>query len=415
MELKVLSPLYGGMSLARDDKVFFVKGAIPDETVDAQIIEKKRDYYITRATSIIEPSPYRQSPPCPVFGLCGGCHYQHIAYEKQLSMKQEILCDCLRRIGKFDEVNLEKAIHGDQFNYRYRAQFKIQNGRIGFFMENSHEVVEFKKCLLLDPVLNNTLEILKHIDIPPGITEITLTAGDEIIAYIPSGNVSRDFLLSMIEKQVVSGVIAGNGESAGIKSTEFRLGALRYTVSAQSFFQSNWALNDRLSDLIAEILGPQQTLNGDKRDTDIARPAKYGSLLDIYGGAGNFSLPISNMFKKVTVIEENPFSIEDGIRNAELDGVQNMHFIQSTAEEIKVRGKFDVIIIDPPRIGLTAQIMKKLMELAPEQLLYISCNPATLSRDAAKLRDMYNLDYIRLIDMFPQTFHCEIFCRFRLK
>jgi 23S rRNA (uracil1939-C5)-methyltransferase len=414
MELKVLSPLYGGMSLAKNDHVFFVKGAIPDETVEARIIEKKRDYSVTQVTDIIESSPYRQSPPCPVFGECGGCHYQHVAYERQLIMKQEIICDCLKRIGKREDINFEDAVYGDQFNYRYRAQFKIQNGKIGFYRENSHEIIQFDECLLLDHTLNEALSRLKQIDIPHSVAEITLTAGSELIAYIPSKEVSRDFLLKLIEKEIVSGVVAANGDSAGKQFTEFSLGALTYTVSAQSFFQSNWALNDRSSDLIAEAISRDIPHGSDEKDP-ASRPAKYGSLLDIYGGGGNFSLPLSQVFKKIVVIEENRFSIEDGLRNKELNDIKNIRFIESTAEDMSTRGNYDVIIVDPPRIGLTNEAMKKIIQLAPRALFYVSCNPATLSRDAAKLGDMYDIESVRLVDMFPQTYHCEIFCHFSLK
>ncbi len=413
MELKILNPLYGGMGLARDDQVFFVKGAIPHETVEAEIIEKKRDYSITRVTDIIEPSPYRQDPPCPVYGECGGCHYQHIIYERQLSMKQEIICDCLKRIGKLETVNFEEPVHGDQFRYRYRAQFKIQNGVIGFFKENSHEIVPFQECLLLDDTLNEALIRLKRIDIHPSISEVTVTSGDNLIAYLPSKNVPREFLLKLIEMNVFDGVIAGNGETAGKTSTELSLGAYRYVISANSFLQSNWALNDRLSDLITDLLSA--SIGDDLTVENRHRPFKYGSLLDVYGGSGNFSIALSHLFKKISVIEENPCSIADGKTNIELNDIQNIKFIHATAEDMKVRGNFDVTLVDPPRIGLTKKAIKKILELAPQQLIYVSCNPATLARDASKLGNLYEIDSVRLVDMFPQTYHCEILCHFKIR
>jgi 23S rRNA (uracil1939-C5)-methyltransferase len=218
----------------------------------------------------------------------------------------------------------------------------------------------------------------------------------------------------LIEKQIVDGVVAGSGESAGKLFTEFSLGSLKYTVSAQSFFQRNWALNDRSSDLLAEAMS-QDLSHNVTEEIPATRPPKQGALLDIFGGAGNFSLPLSHLFRKITVIEENRFSIEDGLRNRELNDIKNIRFVESTAEDMSVRGNYDVIIIDPPRIGLTNQAIKKIIQLAPKTLFYVSCNPATLSRDAAKLGDMYNIESVRLVDMFPQTYHCEIFCHFSLK
>ncbi len=415
MHLKVLTPLYGGMGLARDDQIFFVKGSIPDETVEAEIIEKKRDYSITRVTEVIEPSPYRTDPPCPVYGVCGGCHYQHVIYERQLSMKQEIICDCFKRIGKFETINFEEAIHGDQFRYRYRAQFKIQDGKVGFFKENSHQLIEFSDCLLLDDSINEVLGKLRSIDIPRSVTEITVTSGgDSVIAFIPAQGVPRDFLLKLIEMDIVSGVLSGNGEIAGKPYVELSLGEYRYVVSPDSFFQNNWALNDRLTDLITDIASRGLEDSGDIPQ-DRKNINKYGSLLDVYGGAGNFSIPLSPLFKKINVVEENSSSIRDGKMNSEINDIKNIRFTESTAEDMKIRGNIDIAIVDPPRIGLTKKAINKIMEIAPAQLMYISCNPATLARDAAKLSNMYRIESVRLVDMFPQTYHCEIFCHFHIK
>lgn len=407
MELKILTPLYGGMSLARNEGLFFVKSAIPDETVEARVIEKKKDYAIAETINVVEPSYFRQSPPCPVFGKCGGCHYQFINYEKQLSMKQEIICDCLRRIGKFDVLHFDEAISGEPFHYRKRVQFKIDKNTIGFYRENTHDIVEFDRCLLLDDRLNEVYHKLKQIQIPQEIKDITITAGSNTIAYIGEKDIDEGFLQLLVNENIVNGVVTAD-KKIGDEYTHFRLGSLTYTVSSWSFLQSNWKMNERITSLLVDNLSADNT-------TPSKLTKKKKRLLDIYGGGGNFSLPLTHMFHDVTVIEENHFSISDGLRNALINNIKNAHFYHTTFEDAHIRGKYSTVIIDPPRIGISNKSMRKLMQLAPQRLVYISCNPATLSRDAGKLKGMYKLDSIRLVDMFPQTYHCEILCHFSLQ
>jgi len=416
MELKVTAPLYGGMSLARDGEVFFVKGAIPGERVEARLLEKKRDYSVMTAVEIVEASPDRQAAPCPVYGECGGCHYQHIRYDRQVEMKQEIICDCLRRLGRMEGVVFEDAICGAPFHYRRRAQFKAGSGRIGFYRENSHDIVEFAECLLLHEKLNQACNSLRKIDMPPEVRELTITAGADVIIYIPAQDIPRHFLQRLVGEGIAAGVVTGDGESVGRDFTEFPLGSMTYTVSARSFMQSNWELNVRLAEQIRLLLS-DGNVGTEEDDGTPARKkaARMPGLLDIYGGAGNFSLILSPLFRKITVVEENPFSVQDGMRNRKINDTDNIRFIESTAEDARIRGTFNTVIVDPPRIGLTTRAMTKLQKMAPERIVYVSCNPATLARDAAKLAGMYELRSVRLVDMFPQTFHCEILCDFRLK
>jgi len=411
--LKVTLPLYGGMSLARENITYFVKGAIPNETVEARILEKKRDYTLAETISLVHPSPYRIDPPCPVFGTCGGCHYQFIDYEKQLIMKQEIICDCLKRIGKLDDIPFDEALHGDTYGYRYRAQFKVVDGLIGFYRENSHEIVTFDSCLLLTARLNDVYRRLKSINIPAYVKDITVTAGDHIIAHIGGQTNDLSFGNLLVAEGIVDGYTSDQGISGGIMHAEFSLGDLRYTLSTLGFVQSNWQMNNALSEILSKSV--HSILDNETDATTTPSKHKLARLIDIYGGAGNFSLPLSTYFKEIIVVEENEHSINDGIRNAELNSISNIRFLHTSAEDLKFSGKATAVIVDPPRIGLTNRTIDKILKLQPQHLFYISCNPATFSRDASKLTEMFELHSVRFIDMFPQTYHCEIFSRFHLK
>lgn len=405
IRLKIIAPLYGGLGLARDGIVYFVRGAIPDETVDAAIVEKKRDFSVAATVSVVHPSEHRQSPVCPVYESCGGCHYQHISYEKQLMMKQEIICDCLRRIGRLEGIPFEDPISGDPLHYRRRAQFKVSVGRIGFYRADSREVVEFEKCYLLREELNTFYRAVKEIGVPSGVSEISVTLGDTLIAHFSGESLDETYAERLLGERIAEGITTDAGGIFGNAYTTLNLKGRRYTVSTRSFFQSNWPMNLALVDLISDSIASSDSPTGDTKRR----------LIDIFGGGGNFSLPLSDLFNSITVVEENPSSVADGIRNAQLNAISHMAFVQTSFEDFKSRARFDTAIIDPPRVGLSGTSLSKIIHFLPTSLFYISCNPATLSRDASKLSQHYELKSVRLVDMFPQTYHCEIFAHFRLK
>jgi 23S rRNA (uracil1939-C5)-methyltransferase len=180
---------------------------------------------------------------------------------------------------------------------------------------------------------------------------------------------------------------------------ELPLPGLKYTVSPQTFYQAHWSLNIEVAECIMRE----------------AVPLAGKSVLDLYAGAGNFSLPLAGQAGDVVLVEENPHAIEDGTRNVKLNRLRNCRFVKSTAEKYRMQKKVDLLILDPPRPGLTTEVVKKILEHAPEKIIYISCNPATLSRDLKKLKGTYNITSVRLIDFFPNTYHIEalVFLRAR--
>ena len=188
-----------------------------------------------------------------------------------------------------------------------------------------------------------------------------------------------------------SGIAFENNESIGKDYIKLDLNDLQYTVTPWSFFQAHWNLNKKVVELMVNEL---QQLEGAK-------------VLDLYAGAGNFSLPLAVHASQVVAVEENPHAAEDGQRNAGLNSIKNCRFIKSSAEKYKIHEKFDVVFLDPPRPGLTSEVMKKITDLSPKKIVYVSCNPATLARDFKKLNEKYNIDSLRMIDFFPNTYHVE--------
>ncbi len=166
---------------------------------------------------------------------------------------------------------------------------------------------------------------------------------------------------------------------------------LSYSVSPWSFFQSNWGMNREITAMMLEALGPVAGLR----------------VLDLYAGAGNFSMPLAAAGATVVAVEENPYSIRDGARNITANNLANYEFVEGSAERAKLRGKFDLLILDPPRAGLTNAVAVRVADIAAPRIVYISCNPSTFSRDLKKLSEGYDIDSIRIADFFPQTYHLE--------
>ncbi|MFZ6017139.1 MAG: class I SAM-dependent RNA methyltransferase [Nitrospirota bacterium] len=388
MILRASIPVYGGFTISRDDRIIFIRGAIPGELVEVSIDESKKDYSLASVRKVIEPSEFRIEPQCPVFGECGGCHLQFISYEKQVSMKEEILLDSLKRIGDI-EIQLLPALTDMDWNYRHRAQFKVSKSAMGFYKEWTRDVVQFNECPLMVEEINEIFKKVKTLNLS-AIKEVHITYGDIPIVLIKGSPFNED-IAERFAGIGFGGIAFEDGSYRGKGYVSLDLNGLRYTVSPWSFFQADWGLNTKVVEMILNELSP---IN-DRR------------VLDLYAGAGNFSLHIARNAKEVIGIEENVYSIKDGERNIAINKISNYRFIRMTAERYRFQGNFDIVLLDPPRPGLTSEVVKKIIESSPQRIVYISCNPSTLARDLKRLKERYDIDSAMLIDFFPNTYHIE--------
>lgn len=406
--IRAEQPVYGGYVIGRDGKVVFIKGAVPGELVEVEIEEKKKDYYTASVKGVIEPSPDRRKPPCNIFGRCGGCQLQYITHEKQVTMKEEILLDTMRRIAAV-EIQLRPSITGKEFGYRHRGQFKVsQDGETGFYREGTREIIPVEECPLMIDKINQALQTLKSIDIK-GAKELHIVAGDTV-SILLKGAIPENSEQEILDSGI-SGIAFENGTSLGKDYITLDLHGLKYSVTPWSFFQSHWSLNQTVVDAVISSLGPLDN----KR------------VLDLYSGAGNFSVPLSVHAGEVLGIEGNLNAVEDARRNATLNGIKNCSFLNLSAEEsfgsrrkhkhdrlFKETG-YDIIMLDPPRAGLTSDCLKGLMELNSSRIVYISCNPATLARDVKKMKENYEIESLTMMDFFPNTYHIEALAYLNLK
>lgn len=409
LTLKIERPAYGNVYIAKlEGKVVMVSGmTMPGETVEVIVDKDKKDYITATVSRIIEPSPDRIRPGCEYFGICGGCHLQHIPYEKQIKMKEDILTNCLKRIAK-TEIELSDSLIGNSpWKYRLRGQFKVSGDDTGFYKANTRDVVNIEKCPVMTDDLNQHFQKARALVKIPGINELHITSGDKSVALL---RVPRDFPHNVDLNRLVSefrdagfpGLSIDTGENMALNFGDpylsLELDNLKYSVSPMSFLQSNWNVNVSMIRLIKDEL----RLSGKEK------------ILDLYAGAGNFSLPLAEGCD-VTGVEESPYAIEDGRRNLELNGIKNYRFVNSKAEDFQAEEKPDILILDPPRLGLSNKVTDNVLQMLPEKILYISCNPTTFARDIRKLLTRYEFRSVRMVDLFPQTFHIESMAFFSLK
>lgn len=409
-ELSITGIAHGGYGIARTSVgVVFVEDAIPGELVFARIIRSARQSRFAAVESVISPSPHRVEPPCPRFGECGGCQWQFIDYPAQLAFKEEILRDCLRRIGGIDlhtskgELAAPPALAGEMFGYRYRARLSVsKRGETGFLRRGSRDVVAFDNCVILRDELNDAIRRIRAAQRFMAGGEIAVAGGDTVAGGDNgvAAAVNGDFIADpgrFIRETGLSGLDV-NGKRYGNPAIGFDLFGLRYTVSARSFFQANWRLNLKMVEAVCGLV------------------PSGAAIADIYAGAGNFAIALAGRGHEVTAVEGDKSSFADGARNARQIKSGNVRFIRAAASETIARLQpVDAMIVDPPRTGIEPEAVEAVMRMRPPQLIYVSCDPATLARDMKKLSRLYNVESVRLVDMFPQTGHIEALAEMRLR
>ncbi|NIO72650.1 MAG: 23S rRNA (uracil(1939)-C(5))-methyltransferase RlmD [Anaerolineae bacterium] len=390
---------HGGAALGRHEgKVVFVPYAIPGEEVLVEIAEDKGRYARGRLVEVLSPSTQRVPPPCPHFGShgCGGCQWQHIAYEAQLEFKQRIVQDQLERIGRFENVPVKPMIESPEpWRYRNHVQFALdEHGRLGFMAAESQRVVPIEECYIMHPLLDEVfvaldldLPELKRLSLRCGVNTgqrmaVFETHEDEPFELEVDLPVSCVFLLSdgrtatLIGQEYISEILAGQ----------------EYRISASSFFQANTPQAEELVRLVRDYLAPT------------------GSevLLDAYCGVGVFGLSLASEVGQVIGVEESPSAVADACFNAGL--ADNAEFVEGRVEEVlpSLGAPIDLAVLDPPRQGCASEALTALAGLAPGKIVYVSCDPATLARDTRRLVQAgYQLVEVQPVDMFPQTYHIE--------
>ena len=372
MLLKIEKLVYGGAGLARTEGgVVFVPRSAPGDVIEAQIVDKRKDYSIARIIEIVEPSPDRQESMC----TAGCCPWQHIRYERQVDYKQAIIRESFQRLGHLNWDEPIRQITGPDRNYRLRATFHVINGRLGFMQEKTNVVIPIQSCASLVPELN---QFIASMD-PNGAREVHVVSTPAIAATF----VFED------------GTIKRSGRAM------IQVDGIRYRVSGETFFQANRFL---LMPFINEVLSQ-------------AGPSP-AHVLELYSGSGFFSIPLSRLAREVIGIEGSRAAVLQARENARLNERTNVKFFERPVDAT-LRGsdlRPDVVLLDPPRAGCGLKNAERIAALKSQRIVYVSCNPTTFAPEGAILVSKgYDLRRVTLIDQFPNTYHSEIVALFELK
>jgi 23S rRNA (uracil1939-C5)-methyltransferase len=385
-EVTVEKLVYGGDGLARlDGRVVFTPFVLPGEIVRVKAAREKPGLIHASTVKIVEPSADRVAAPCPVFGRCGGCHYQHAPYAGQLAAKRAILEEELRRLGKIAPPDEIAMIAGEPWGYRNRVQLRVEKGRLGYLEMGSHKMCGIDQCPIASPKLNQAIDILSRMLRDPkwprmirSLELFTDESGVQLNLTETDRPVARRFFEWCGEN--IPGLVENALDYNGV-----------YRVSRGSFFQVNRFLLDRLVETAIE-------------------GAEGDSAFDLYAGVGLFAPALAARFRQVTAVESGSGAVRDLQFNAERAGLTNVRAEARMVEEFlqEQERPADFVLLDPPRAGLGKAVVRRLVELQPRQMVLVACDPSTLARDlAALVAGGYGIVRMAMVDLFPQTYHME--------
>ena len=415
----------------------FVSGGAVGDQCDVKIIKVGKKLAFGKIEKIIIPSKHRIKPVCIHAGKCGGCSYQHITYEEELNAKKQKVADALSRIGGFKNLDIKITGADETMHYRNKAQFPVgeQNGvpYTGFYRPRSHDIVRADKCFIVKEIANDIAKCICN-----WMEKFKIPAYDEnkktgLIRhiYIRTGEISKEVQVCLITarnkipniedlidnltksfEQITSivqninkrtdNVILGDKTITlwGDDYLQDTLCSNVFKLSPHAFYQVNHAQTEKLYGFALEYAN----LTGKE------------NVIDLYCGAGTITLALAAHAKNVIGVEIVPEAIENAKANAKINGIENIEFICADAGQAALmlaqRGtKPDVLMVDPPRKGLNEQAIEAILQMNPEKIVYISCDPATLARDCKLLcNDNYKIEKVMAVDLFPRTYHVETVC-----
>jgi 23S rRNA (uracil1939-C5)-methyltransferase len=399
LELRLTTMAHGGAALGRHEgRVIFVPYALPGETVRVEIADDKGRYAFARLVEVLEPSPDRVAPPCPYFGQtgCGGCQWQHVDYQAQIRFKAEIVADQLARVGGVTDPTVRPTIPDRSgWAYRNHAQFHLApDGRLGFQATASNDTIAIDECPILHPLLSALYATL-DLD-TEGLLRLSLRVGTETDDRMLIFEMEDDLPPALKTDDPVSCVILlSDGVHANLIGSNYIteiVAGHTYRISAPSFFQVN---TDQAAQLVPQVL-EYLDLQGSE------------TVLDAYCGVGLFTAHLAECAGLVIGIEEAPAAVDDLMENT--DDQDNVEIVEGRVEDAlpDLDIPLDAAVVDPPRAGVDRFALDALVERRPARIDYVSCDPATLARDAKRLtRSGYQLVEVQPVDMFPQTCHVE--------
>lgn len=450
IELKIESTAFGGKGFTKmNGMAVFVEGAIPYDVVTAKVLKKKKSHLEARVVEIVKPSPFRENPPCEYSGFCGGCKWQFLKYDQQLEYKKQHVLDALEHIGLVKGVTVHDTILSERvFEYRNKMEFSCSDRRwvmpeelgnenidksfaLGLHVPGTYDkIIDINTCLLQPELGNEILSdikdyIKKSMEPVYGLRSHTgfwryvvlrssVAYGEWMVNLVTAkenrGEIKKlSDMLTNRYPQIVSIVNNITSRKAGIAVGEYELllhgrpfirdkiGSFDFEISANSFFQTNTRGAEKLYATVLEYC----QLSGQE------------IVFDLYSGTGAIAIYLSSHVKEVIGIEIIESAIADAERNCRNNNVSNCRFVLGDIQKCLLDlGKTpDVLIIDPPRSGMHKDVVRQVIEMGVEKIVYVSCNPSTMARDIGLMKDTYDVMEVQPVDMFPHTYHIEAVCR----
>ena len=367
----------------------FVGNSLINEEVEIVITKEKKKYMEGFVSNYLKKSPLRVESNCPYYDKCGGCDLLHMSYEEQLKYKENKVKEIIKKFSGLECVN--SIVGSIQFNYRNKVTLHVKNGVIGYYKENSNEIISIDKCLLVDERINKLIDEIKNLNLN-GINKIVIRVTNNESMAIFYGDINSNINLRADTIIINSKVIKGNGY------IEENIGDLKFIISPTSFFQVN---NVGMINIYNKVL---DYVDG-------------GNILDLYCGTGTIGIYVSKKADKVLGIEINEEAIKDALLNKKINNINNVDFISGDVGTVlsKNKFKFDIVIVDPPRAGLDNNSINNIIKINPKKIIYVSCDPVTLARDLNILKEYYDVLEITPFDMFSNTYHVECVCLLKLR
>lgn len=383
MKVEIIDTAYGGYGVAKEGKIIFVAHSVEGDVVDISVKKENKNFCYANINSIIQPSKHRIKAKCKYAGICGGCVFNHIEYNKQLEIKKSIVLNSIRNIEYKNKINIIKSPNK---HYRLRVNMIAQNGNIGFYKFNTNEFVNIDECIILKEKLFCKIKnFVNHSNITGNIYAIE-NNNDKTLSFADiikqNKNIDTSYFDGITIKQKKKTKIYG------IDKTNYNTYFGVVPLSHKSFFQSNHYLLDEFQKSAVKYFNEYDN-----------------NIVELYAGSGFFSVAIKEKLKSLN-IDYKLISSEissDAVKIAK-------DIIKEDASETlkKINYNVDSLFVDPPREGLDKKVIENIIRIKPKKIIYISCNPMTFSRDINLLKEYYQLIDLNIIDMFPDTYHIEL-------
>ena len=409
MGLTVTGITHKGEGVGRmDGQAVFIPYAIPGETVEVEIRERKRNYLRVQLLEVVSASPDRAEALCPYYYRCGGCAYQHMNYSRQLELKRQVVQDNLARIGGLDVEVEPVAGMNDPWRYRNKVEWQVAKSdhyyRMGYHVQDSHELIPIESCLLISPAMEALSSYLqKHLDdlgLPDScrITVRQSSVNGELMLVFEGTGTGKANVQQLADYPGLSSICCADQgriiHKHGRSSLTERLAGIDYQISPLAFFQVNHQQAELLVDVVQQF----------------AQVSPADTVLEGYCGIGSITLPLARVAGRIVGVESYLGAVQDARENARRNHINNCEFIAGACEKVipGLKERFAVVILDPPRAGCKKEVIEAVIKTAPQRIIYVSCNPGTLARDLKIFcRDGFTVRKVQPIDMFPQTHHVE--------